>query len=112
MGLKRGGPIGSLQSTTKVSKDGSNGFNIASNLGGIVPPSMLGLDEHGKQGFQSVANRTETLRRLSNIVNDGVDKEVFVTFATQRGQLQPLLCGKEKCDDQMTKEQLELQTWE
>lgn len=58
---------------------------------GGVPPSLLGLQNHGGSAFAGIAHRTEAMKRFQNLVDNGVDQEVFLTVeAMVNGKKEPV----------------------
>ena len=75
-----------FQGNARITK----GFSVGQYMAkGAVPPELLGLG--GQGGFSGIAHSGETLKRLDNLVNSGVDDEIIMSFATrdEKGNIVP-----------------------
>lgn len=61
-------------------------LNLAEKLmKGGIPPSLLGETQHGGSIFSNIAHRTEQSKRFNNLVNNGVDSQVFLQVKDAEG---------------------------
>ena len=68
----------SFQGNAKITK----GLNIGNFMArGAVPKELLGLTDQG--GFSGIAHSGQTLKRIDNLINNGVDDEIIMSFSTR-----------------------------